>query len=84
MKKEDTYKTTTTHTAYTVKAFGFEITIPAGSEVDNSTAVGNNDLYHFWINWGDNDMVKEFPFLKHDLTFQGINIPAEYCNPYSD
>jgi hypothetical protein len=81
-----TYKTSKTIKEYKIKAFGWELVIPAGSLVSNKTAMGYDDNYHFWINWGD--YVKNLTgysnsILAHDLTYYGLNIPAEYCEIYS-
>ncbi len=81
-----TYKQAKTIKPYTLKAFGYEITIPEGSIVTNSTACGNDDAYRFWQDWraiaekltGFKDSI-----LAHDLTHYGINVPADYCEPYA-
>ena len=80
-------KTARTIKEYQVDAFGYQITIPVGSLVSNQTACGLNDNYRFWIDWhdtakkltGTNDSL-----LAHDLRYRGINVPAEFCEPYPE
>jgi len=60
-------------------------TVPAGSVVTNQTACGVDNSYHFWQDFHKKaEEVSGFKdsFLKHDLTYYGLNIPAEYCEPY--
>ena len=81
-----TYKTAKTVKPYTVEYRGYTITVPAGSTVSNQTAEGPSDNYRFWVSW--HSVVKEltgFPdsMLAHDLTYYGLNIPEEYCEPYT-
>jgi len=77
-------------TAKTIKEFqttykGYDIVVPVGSTVTNMTASGPDDSYRFWA-----DFTKyaakltgfQNSLLHHDLTHYGINIPAEYCDPY--
>ncbi len=45
------YKTAKTIKPYTVKAFGYVITVPAGSVVSNKTAIDNDDNYHYWVDY---------------------------------
>jgi hypothetical protein len=81
------FKTARTTKDYEVEAFGYQFTIPANSLVSNQTAQGNNDQYRFWIDYhhlaakitGSHDSI-----LAHDLKHRGINIPAEFCEPYPD
>lgn len=59
--------------------------VPAGSTVTNQTACGPNDNYRFWVDFHKvAEKVSGFKnsLLKHDLTYYGLNIPAEYCEPY--
>lgn len=82
-----TYKTALTLKPYTVKAFGYEITVPAGSTVSNKTACGNDDSYRFWNDWQQYaEKLTGFKnsILSHDLTHYGLNVPAEYCTPYGE
>lgn len=83
-----TYKRARTIKEYKVIFKGWNITIPVGSIVSNQTACGCNDNYRFWINY--KTVVEKITglkcnmnnFLAHDLKYYGINIPAEYCEPY--
>lgn len=80
-----THKTARTIKPYTVKAFGWEITVPTGSRVSNSTACGFDDSYRFWQDWREPvKALTGYPssILAHDLTHYGLNIPAEYCEAY--
>lgn len=84
-KNETTYKTARTLQPYKVKAFGYDITVPAGSLVSNKTACGNDDTYRFWQDW--QKLAEELTgyknsILAHDLTHYGLNIPADFCEPY--
>lgn len=81
-----TFKTAKTVKDYAVKYGGYDLTIPAGSSVSNRTACGNDDAYRFLE--GTSKLAKDvtgFPssILAHDLTHYGLNIPAEYCEPYA-
>jgi hypothetical protein len=80
-----TFKKSVTTKPYSVKYKGWDLTVPAGAIVSNRTAGGYDDTYRFWENWGA--YVKEltgYPnsMLAHDLTHYGLNIPAEFCEPY--
>lgn len=78
-------KRSKTHTEYKVKAFGYDLTIPAGSIVTNQTACGPDDSYHFWVDWkeqAEHLTGYKNSTLAFDLTHYGINIPAEYCEAY--
>lgn len=82
--------TTTYHRAKTIKPYtveykGYSITVPVGSIVANKTAGGYDNRYRFWLDWQtiareltgfDNSM------LAHDLTYYGLNVPEEFCEPY--
>lgn len=87
IKEKIMIKTALTIKAYTVKNFkGYgPITIPAGSRVSNSTACGPDDNYRFWRDFKEiAEQVSGFKnsLLHHDLTYYGLNIPAEFCEPY--
>lgn len=79
-------KTAKTLRAYEYGNFhGWKITVPAGSVVCNRTARGPDDSYRFWHDFqrcaeelagGKNSI------LEHFLDKYGINVPAEYCEPY--
>jgi len=61
------------------------ITVPIGSMVTNMTACGPDDNYHFWKDF--HKIAKEISgfdnsILSHDLTYYGLDIPAEYCEPW--
>jgi len=85
-KKQGTLKTSVTLRPYPVKYDGYDIVVPAGSRVSNQTACGPDDAYRFWQDW--QKIVKDLTgfdrsILAHDLEHYGLNIPAEYCEPYS-
>jgi hypothetical protein len=88
------YKISFTKKPYRVNLEGFKFVVPKGCKVSNKTAMGADDNYHFlairnvcpepalisleeW--WSGNDMPLT---LIHELTYKGVNIPAEYCNEY--
>lgn len=81
---------TTLKTAKTIKEFktnfnGWDIVVPVGSIVSNKTACGNNDGYRFWRDFvvvAEKLTGCKNSILAHDLTYYGLNIPAEYCEPY--
>lgn len=80
-----TFKTARLIKPYEVKAFGYDLHIPAGSIVSNQTACGFDDSYRFWMDFrAIAALVTGFQssILHHDLTHYGINVPAEYCEPY--
>jgi len=84
---ETSYKQAKTIKEYSVNFNGWDIVIPAGSIVGNSTACGNDDSYRFWIDWREYVKKKtgfKDSMLAHDLTYYGINIPAEYCEEYKN
>jgi hypothetical protein len=61
----------------------YDITVPVGSLVNNQTALGCDDNYRFLTNFDTKVLVGyEAGMLAHDLTHYGLNIPAEYCEPY--
>jgi len=81
------FKTSKTVKEYAVKYSGYNLVIPAGSTVSNQTACGNDDAYRFLQ--GASKLAREvtgFPssLLAHDLAHYGLNIPAEYCEPYAN
>ena len=80
-----THKTARTVKPYSVRAFGYDLTVPAGSIVSNKTACGYDDAYRFWQDFrAVAELVTGFPesMLRHDLTHYGVNVPAEFCEPY--
>jgi hypothetical protein len=80
-----TLKRSKTHTEYTTKYGSYEIIVPAGWPVSNGTALGPDDNIRFAqdphklarLVTGLRDSI-----LRHDLEYYGLNIPAEYCEPY--
>lgn len=79
------HKTAKTVKKYKINYKGYELTVPVGSTVSNKTACGNDDNYRFWIDFHKvAEEVSGFKssLLRHDLTYYGLNIPAEYCEPY--
>ncbi len=61
----------------------YEITVPVGSLVTNSTACWFDDAYHFLSGVPAKVLVGyDAGMLAHDLRYYGLNIPAEYCEPY--
>ncbi len=83
--KATTYKTARTIKEYQVKCCGWDITVPVGSRVANKTACGNDDAYRFWQDFHKTAEILtgyKNSILAHDLDHYGINIPAEYCEPY--
>lgn len=82
-----TYKTAKTCMPYAVNFKGYQFVIPAGSVVSNNTAFGPDDNYHFWADYfvlAEKLTGCTNSGVLHDLTYYGINIPAEYCYPYGD
>jgi hypothetical protein len=82
-----TAKTAKTTKEYKVNYKGYELTIPLGSTVTNKTAIGHDDNYRFLSQSDCNRIAKEVTGYKtsilfHDLTYYGLNIPAEYCESY--
>lgn len=70
---------------YSVKYGGYDLLIPSGSLVSNNTACGYDDNYRFLMS--THAIAKEATgfsrsILEHDLIHYGLNIPAEYCQPY--
>lgn len=84
-KPRNTHLTALTIKDYYTHFKGYNITIPAGSVVTCMTACGIDPDYHFWNDYegiafnltGFKDST-----LKHDLKYYGLNIPAEFCDPY--
>ena len=82
---KSTYKTAKTIREYSINYNGWDIVVPVGSVVSNSTACGNDDSYRFWIDYaGYIERLTGFrnSILAHDLRYYGLNIPAEYCEEY--
>lgn len=80
-----THKTSTTIKPYSLKFKGYDITIQEGSKVSNNTACGPDAAYRFWVDfqaYAEKLTGFKDSFLAHDLTYYGINVPAEYCKPY--
>lgn len=80
------FKTAKTIKEYKIKVSGWEITVPIGSIVNNKTALGFDNNYRFWQDFGP--FVEALTghknsILLHDLTYYGLNIPAEFCEAYN-
>ena len=88
-KSDTTIKRSKTIKDYPVqnlKGYGPHI-VPAGSIVTNNTACGPDDNYHFWVDFQDAaEKISGYKssLLRHDLTYYGLNIPAEYCEPWKE
>lgn len=81
----NTYKTAQVIKPYTVKAFGYDLTVPVGALVSNRTACGPDDGYRFWVDFNtDVERITGFKnsILAHDLTYYGVNVPADHCESY--
>lgn len=77
------YKTAKTTKEYKTRYNGYNLTVPAGSMVSNRTACGFDDDYRFLQGVSTQTLVGyKAGMLAHDLTYYGLNIPAEYCEPY--
>lgn len=82
------FKKAKTIKEYVTKAFGYSrIVVPVGSIVSNHTACGNDDNYRFWNDW--HKVAEEITGFKNsiladDLTYYGLTVPAEFCEPYQD
>lgn len=79
------FKTSKTKREYRCRYRGYDLVIPVGSVVSNRTACGADDSYRFLQD--TNELARQvtgFPTstLQHDLTYYGLNIPADYCHPY--
>lgn len=78
-------KTAKTVKEYPIEFKGWSIVVPVGSTVSNRTACGFDDEYRFWTDFREyTEKLTGFKnsMLDHDLTYYGINIPAEYCEPW--
>jgi hypothetical protein len=78
-------KTAKTIKDYTVNFRGTEITVPAGSIVNNQTSCGPSDNYRFWHDFEKvAEQITGFKksSLYFDLMHYGINVPAEFCESY--
>ncbi len=79
------FKSAKTIKEYKTNISGWEIVIPVGSIVSNKTAGGNSDDYRFWTDFkGYAEKLTGYreSMLSHDLTYYGVNVPAEFCEPY--
>lgn len=81
-----TLKKSVTTKEFKTKFKGYDLVIPVGSVVNNWTAMGSDDDYYFWQDFSK--IAQELTGYLHsglsmDLTNYGLNIPAEYCEPYS-
>ena len=87
MYSDKQHKTAKTIKEYKVTYLGYEITIPVGSTVSNTTACGPDDAYRFWKDWhkiAEKLTGYKNSILAHDLTYYGLNIPKEYCEEYPE
>lgn len=78
-------KTSKTKFPYEVEYGGYRILVPVGTTVSNKTAGGPDDSYRFVVNTAQlASEVTGVPhsMLAHDLNYRGLNIPAEFCEPY--
>lgn len=85
MKTKTTFKTAKVIQEYPINFQGWHLIIPIGATVSNQTATGPHDSYRFWIDW--KEQVEKLTgysdsMLAHDLTYYGVNVPAELCEPY--
>lgn len=61
----------------------YDLIVPVGSRVSNKTAIGYDDNYRFLVGFVTKELVGyDAPMLAHDLTYYGLNVPAEFCEPY--
>ena len=70
---------------YVVTYDGYELVVPKGSIVSNYTACGYDDNYRFWQDFlaiAEEQTGLKCSTLAEDLSYRGLNIPAEYCEPY--
>ena len=87
------HKTSRVIKPYRVTFMGWDLTVKEGCVVSNSTACGHDDDYRF-IGGNPKGHIElhtegfdsdEVPLtLQQDLTYYGLNIPAEYCKPYEE
>lgn len=78
-------KISRTHTPWVTRAFGHDIVLPIGTVVTNRTACGPDDAYRFVRD--HTTLAKQITgligsTLEHDLKHRGLNVPAEFCEPY--
>ena len=59
----------------------WNFTVPAGSVVSNVTAMGPSANIHYLAN--PSKFSERNSLLEHDLKYYGLDIPAEYCEPYA-
>ena len=71
--------------AYPVRFGGYDLVVPVGARVSNVTSCGPDNNYRFWQDFHEQARaVTGFPnsLLSYDLTHYGVNVPAEYCEPW--
>jgi hypothetical protein len=90
MNSATKHRTTVKHAkvikAYPVKYNGYDLIVPVGATVSNVTACGPDDSYRFWQDWREQAQKLtgfQESTLAHDLTFYGLNVPADHCEPYA-
>ncbi len=84
--KNSTYKTATVIREYSTRYGGYDIVVPIGAIVSNSTACGTDDNYRFWVNYHIQcEKLTGFKnsILAHDLAHYGLNIPKKYCSNWT-
>ena len=64
---------------YEVTFKGWKLVVPTGTTVSNKTECGFNDNYRFANRF---DGLPDGAFF--DFDHYGINVPAEYCEPYEE
>lgn len=72
---------------YRERAYGYDLEVPVGSTVSNMTALGPDDNYRFWQDFhvvAQNLTGFQHGILEHDLDHRGLNIPAEFCEPWPE
>ena len=83
---KNTYKTAKVIKEYPVKVAGWDLVVPVGATVCNQTACGFDNNYRFWLDFREQaEKLTGYKssILAHDLTHYGVNVPAEYCEPYA-
>jgi hypothetical protein len=79
------FKTAKVIREFKISAFGYDLIVPIGATVTNATAMGNDDAYRFWLDYQSQaKALTGHPdsMLAHDLGHYGVNVPAEFCEPY--
>lgn len=72
---------------YTVDFMHYgKITVPKGTKVTHKTAMGLDESYHFVdeFEWIDKYYSAYSNILKHDVSYNGINVPKEFIQEIGD